>query len=245
MALPDIDIYNWLLVDILKVQPTGDPVNDSIYLVLLPMVVLYMYVDKVVGSSRFATKKIEMIIMFIMAFFIIREGYYPMFAAFSMPLLIIVMLWHTLGFVFGKKNKGAASGGGGGGSHTRQEVGTGGGNNEDLNFVNKTLNLQKGLDRALKNTEQRISDLGEDKSEKAIGILVELEGDIVACNASRKKIQASLSSGRPVLGDPFSGVNSEEERIKSDARSAIALGNLENEDVKRKAPTIAKKLGIW
>jgi len=105
MALPNIDIYNWLLVDILKVQPTGDPVNDSVYLVLLPMVVLYLYIDKVIGGSRFAGKKVEVIIAFIMGFFIIREGYYAAFASFSLPLLVIVMLWHTLSFILGHGNR--------------------------------------------------------------------------------------------------------------------------------------------
>ncbi len=109
MALSfDMDIYNWLLSEILKVNPTGDPVNDAVYLVLLPMVVLYLFVFETVGKSRFANGKmgggkVQLIIMFIMGFFIVREGYYPLFAGFSLPLLIIIMLYHTLSFIFGRK----------------------------------------------------------------------------------------------------------------------------------------------
>ncbi len=111
---PDFDIYNWLLVEILKVQPTGDPVNDAVYLVLLQMVVLYMFVDYVAGSSRFKKPTVKLIIMFIMGFFIVREGFYPLFAGFSLPLLIIIMLLHMLSFIAGKgKDEGrpAAEGG--------------------------------------------------------------------------------------------------------------------------------------
>lgn len=103
MALSlDIDLYNWLLEEVLKVNPTGDPVNDAVYLVLLPMVVLYMFVERTVHNSRFNNAKVEFIIMFIIGFFIVREGYYPLFAGFALPLLIIIMLWHAGGFILGR-----------------------------------------------------------------------------------------------------------------------------------------------
>ncbi len=127
MALLDIDIYNWLLVDILRLnssQISGDPVNDAVYLVLLPMVVLYLYIDRVVHNSRFGDKGVEIIIMFIMGFFIVREGYYPMFAGFALPLLVIIMLWHTLAFIFGREN-GIEKGGGGAPTTHKTQPGSG------------------------------------------------------------------------------------------------------------------------
>ncbi|VVB60320.1 Uncharacterised protein [uncultured archaeon] len=104
MALQfDIDIYNTLLSEILKVNPTGDPVNDAVYLVLLPMVVLYMYCDYVITRSRFGGDKgqgkFKVIMMFIVGFIIVREGFYPIFAGFSLPLLIIIMVFHAGGFI--------------------------------------------------------------------------------------------------------------------------------------------------
>ncbi len=102
MALQfDIDIYNTLLSEILKVNPTGDPVNDAVYLVLLPTIVLYMYSDYVITRSRFGggSNKFKVILMFIVGFIIVREGFYPIFAGFSLPLLIIIMVFYAFGFI--------------------------------------------------------------------------------------------------------------------------------------------------
>lgn len=127
----DIDIYNWLLTEILQVEPTGDPVNDAVYLVLLPLVVLYMYSDYVITKSRFMGSygRFKYIFMFVVGFFIIREGYYKIFASFSLPLLIIIVLLNTFSFIFGggreaaeaneKYKVGYRSGGSGDGSGKR------------------------------------------------------------------------------------------------------------------------------
>lgn len=107
MALFDIDLYNWLLVDILQLssnQISGDPVNDAVYLVLLPMVVMYLFVWSTIHHSRFAGTSVTAILMFVVGFFIVREGYYSVFAAFSLPLLIIIVLWNSVGFILGRKD---------------------------------------------------------------------------------------------------------------------------------------------
>ena len=123
----DINIYNWLLVEVLKVNPTGDPVNDAVYLVLLPMVVIYMFVNHVVGSSRFGEAGkigIKTIISFVIWFIIIRQGFYPIFAGFSLPLLYILMIWYAYSFIIGEKSggkedkRGGFRGSGGGSSGT-------------------------------------------------------------------------------------------------------------------------------
>ncbi len=104
----DMDIYSWLLEEVLKVSPSGDPVNDAVYLILLPMVVLYMYADFVISKSRFMGShgKFKYIMMFIVGFVIVREGYYAFFASMSLPLLGLIMIWHAFSFVMGWGQRG-------------------------------------------------------------------------------------------------------------------------------------------
>lgn len=103
----DMDIYSWLLEEVLKVSPSGDPVNDAVYLILLPMVVLYMYADFVISKSRFMGShgKFKYIMMFVVGFVIVREGYYAFFASMSLPLLGLIMIWHAFSFIMGWGHK--------------------------------------------------------------------------------------------------------------------------------------------
>lgn len=240
MALPDIDIYNWLLVDILKVQPTGDPVNDSIYLVLLPMVVLYMYVDKVVGSSRFATKKIEVIIMFIMGFFIIREGYYPMFAAFSMPLLIIVMLWHTLSFVFGRKNKGAGGGSGTSGHPTRQEIGSGGNYSSNVHNIKSMMNLPDTINRELAQINDEINRDTQGDREAATARIRVLDTKYAECDKEidvAQKVKSSTGSAGHV-GELMDKIQARQANIANEAIELMVDNKLTSNEMRKLAPNI-------
>jgi|GEM_PF-2042839 len=241
MALPfDIDIYGYLL-NILGVTPTGDPVADAVYLVLLPMIVLYMYINKVVGGSRFTehylgSKKIETIIMFIIGFFIVREGYYPLFASFSMPLLIIIMLWHTLAFVFGKRNKGSP--GSSGSVHTKQQIGSGGGDRNSIELIRDIVELPEKTQRQLKNAA---TSLGPKRYEKAMTRLEDLEEEYTE---SQNAIKESRDDRGGHAGDLIDTLRKDQKEIVDEAKSIRLDHEVTDDDMKTKAPKISRVLRI-
>lgn len=103
MAL-DLDLYEGVFA-LLGVETSGNPVNDAVYLLLLPMVVLYLYTSFVIGRSRFGSMGVRFIMMFIVGYVIIEKGFYNLFATYSIYLLGIIMVWHVFGFVLGSKDK--------------------------------------------------------------------------------------------------------------------------------------------
>jgi len=76
MAL-DLDLYDWVFQFLGVTNLSGDPVRDAMYKLLLPMVVLFLFIRKVIGDSRFGGTGTELIMSFITGFIIIYEGYFP------------------------------------------------------------------------------------------------------------------------------------------------------------------------
>lgn len=111
----DSDIYNTVLRDILGVRPTGDAVADSVYLLVLPLLTLYLFSEHVSQLLHAGKTRLKWVFMAIVFFFIVQRGYYPIVADYSLFAFIILLIWGVWTFITGS---GKAEQGGGGAQQT-------------------------------------------------------------------------------------------------------------------------------
>lgn len=128
----DNDIYNTILRDILGVRPTGDAVADTVYLVVLPLLTLYLLSDHVAVLFHAGKTKLKWVFMAIVFFFVIQKGYYPIVARYSLFAFIVLLAWGALTFILGRRYddkgkpqdfKAYGTEGSGGGSGIRGTIG--------------------------------------------------------------------------------------------------------------------------
>lgn len=103
------DIYNTVLRDVLGVHPTGDPVADSVYLLVLPLLTLYLFSDHVSKLLHVGHSKLKWVFMAIVFFFVINSGYYPVLADYAMFAFIALLIWGAWTFITGPKDKESGS----------------------------------------------------------------------------------------------------------------------------------------
>lgn len=99
----DNDIYNTVLQDILGVRPTGDAVADAVYLLVLPLLTLYLLSDHVAVLFHAGKTKLKWVFMAIVFFFVIQRGFYPIVAKYSLFAFIVLLAWGALTFILGRR----------------------------------------------------------------------------------------------------------------------------------------------
>lgn len=232
--MSNLDIYS-AVFGLLGVQTTGDPVNDAIYLLLLPLIVLYMYSDFVITRSRFFGQhgKFRYLLMLIVGYVIIQRGFFALFAAWSLPLLGIIMVWHAGSFIFGW-----------GQAKDQNSRNVGYQPDEDSRGSGGIMDVAKGVIRAPSEANRKLQKFEHDASElvttdapkKAKAQLERLEKMYIECDKSR------LNSIRK--GEDVRGINQTIAQISTDATREIAYGRLMNNEVKKHAPNLARAMGI-
>ncbi|MBU4299975.1 hypothetical protein L6303_04965 [archaeon] len=237
MALPfDIDIYNGLL-GTLGVQPTGDPVADAVYLVLLPMVVIYLFIDQVIRRSRFGENtKVKIIMMFITAFTIIHYKYYGLFAAFSMPLLVFVILWHTLGFVFGKKDKNSPRGDG----KIRAQVGSGGGFFDHARNLKSLADLPDTVNRELAQINDTINRDTKGDRKAAIARITILDKKYDDCDLEIEEAQKvrGVTGSAGHVGELMEKIQERQTHIANEAIELMVDNKISSSEMRKYAEHI-------
>lgn len=97
------DIYDTVLREILGVRPTGDPVKDSVYLVVLPLLTLYLFSSHVSSLMHLGKTKLKWVFMAIIFFFVVDRGYYRLLTDYAMFAFIALMIWGAWTFITSPK----------------------------------------------------------------------------------------------------------------------------------------------
>lgn len=98
------DLYTFIFA-LLGVPITGDVVRDVVYKIVIPSLFVYAFIKSVAprmfekAKETGATLLIEAVILFI----IIYEGYYPVFASWSLPLFMLMIIYNTFRWLSSSK----------------------------------------------------------------------------------------------------------------------------------------------